>query len=58
MQDNYNFIVINFNLNNIRKLDLLFEEILLVMSDNFAQTTFVVLKNSCANQININIRSS
>lgn len=49
MQDKYNFIAINFSFNNIRKLNILFEEISLIISDNFAQTISIVLKNNCIN---------
>jgi len=49
MQDKYNFIAINFSLNNIRKLNVLFEKILLIISDNFAQTISIISKNSRIN---------
>jgi len=49
IQNKYNFIVINFSLNNIRKLDALFKKILLIISNNFAQTISIVSKDSCIN---------
>lgn len=49
MQDKYNFIAINYNLKDICKSNILFEDISLIISDNFVQTIFVVLKDSYIN---------
>ena len=58
MQNKHNFAAINATLCDIRSSDALFEEISIVMREDFAQTTSIVSRDNRVAQVNASIRSS